>query len=970
MKTLSGIFAAVVLSACCLGVAACDKSAEPSAECFSNPPSEARPRVWWHWEDGNITKDGIRKDLEWMHRIGIGGYHHFDAGLSQAPVVKDRFIYMHEDWKDAFHYAIKLSDSLGFTVGIASSPGWSNTGGPWVSRDDAMKKLVWTTLDVEEGHFQAVLPEPEKRLDYYRDIKVVAFRLPETDGAVRSITVLGNRDRPKWNIQSYKWNLALEASDDGKTFREVARIPQTCSPSITVNFPPVSAKEFRLRDLDRGKDIPFVLHTRSRVQNAEDKAGFSTPYDLKDFPTVIPEGEELAELNTVVDLTSNLSSDGCLSWDVPQGRWRIIRLGYTLTAKQNGPAPKEATGLEVDKFDRDAYRRYFRTYLDMYRDATDGMIGSRGITELLVDSYEAGWQTWTPAMFEEFQARRGYSLLPWLPALTGEILDSAQATEKFLFDWRTTLGELYRDTYAQVRDIATEYGIGTVCLESQENGRVFVADGMAVKRHATVPMAACWTLVDMPTSHSTYEIAVSDMRESASVAHLYGKQWVAAESFTADGLEQDALAYTPERLKRLADTEFASGVNRIFIHESSHQPLDDCRPGVGLNKYGQWFCRHETWAEQAGPWMDYIARTSYMLSRGGNVADILVYYGEDTNITARYGKTLFPVPDGYNYDFVNPDGLFDLKVAGGRIVAPSGASYALLCLDMEGFPQTEKVRLRLDELKAGGAAVCDVRDLESAVASVTKDVTAPSEIRFVHRKTAGTDIYWLDNPTDGTVSGDLTFRCHGRKPTLWNPETGEIRELSYRTDGKMTVIPLEFGPDDAFFVVFGPRKASKEYTVASNKQDLTEELELKSWTLTFPQRTLNMDGLQDYTASQFEDVKYFSGTCVYTAEFDLDSVSPDAELDLGRVCDLCELKVNGQDMGVLWRAPFKASVGGVLKKGRNVVEVKLVNVWVNRLIGDAQPDCPDVTTYTTRKFYNARSPLLPAGLLGPVVLRY
>ena len=947
--------------------AACGKSGEPSPECFANPPSEARPRVWWHWEDGNITKDGIRKDLEWMKRVGIGGYHHFDAGLSQDPVVKNRFIYMHEDWKDAFRYAIRLSDSLGFTVGIASSPGWSNTGGPWVSRDDAMKKLVWTALDVEKGHLQTILPEPEKKQDYYRDIRVVAFKLPETDGAVRSIKVLGNNKRPKWNIMAYKWNLVLEASDDGKTFREVTRIPQTCSPSITVNFPPVKAAEFRLRDLDGNLDIPYVLYTRSRVQNAEDKAGFSSPYDLNDFPTVIPDDEPLAELGTVTDLTSKMSEDGRLEWDVPDGRWRILRIGYTLTGKQNGPAPKEATGLEVDKFDRDAYRRYFNNYLNLYRDATDGMMGARGITEILVDSYEAGWQTWTPAMFEEFESRRGYSLLPWLPALTGEILGSAVATEKFLFDWRTTLSDLYRDTYAQVKDIAASYGIGTVCLESQEDGRVFVADGMGVKRNATVPMAACWTLVDKPTSHSTYEMAVSDMRESASVAHLYGKQWVAAESFTADGLEQNALAFTPGKLKRLADTEFASGVNRIFVHESSHQPLDDCRPGIGLNKYGQWFCRHETWAEQAKPWMDYIARTSYMLSRGSNVADILVYYGEDTNITARYGKALFPVPLGYNYDFVNPDGLFDLKVEGGRIVAPSGVSYALLCVDIAGLPQTERVRMRLEELQAMGANVCDVKDLSSAIVSVSaRDVESPSGIRFVHRKTAASDIYWLDNPTDSTVCAEITFRCGGMVPVLWNPENGEIHALSYRTDGETTTIPLEFNADDAFFVVFGAWKASAE-----RKPEMTAgRIELKSWTLAFPQRTIKLNGLQDYTASKHEDVKYFSGTCVYTSEFELDTVPPDAELDLGRVCDLCELKVNGQDIGVLWRAPFKASVGKYLKKGRNVVEVRLVNVWVNRLIGDAQPGCRNVTTYTTRKFYNAESPLLPAGLLGPVVLRY
>ena len=956
MKTLSGIFAAVVLSACCMPVAAREKSAGPLADDFSNPPSEARPRVWWHWEDGNITKDGIRKDLEWMKRIGVGGYHHFDAGLSQAPVVKNRFIYMHEDWKDAFRYAIRLSDSLGFTVGIASSPGWSNTGGPWVSRDDAMKKLVWTTLDVEKGHLQVVLPEPEKRLGYYRDIRVVAFRLPETDGAVRSIKVLGNRNRPKWNIQTYKWNLVLEASDDGKTFREVTRIPQTCSPSITVNFPPVDAGEFRLRDTDRNEDIPYVLYTRSRVQNAEDKAGFSSPYDLKDFPTVISDDEELAELETVTDLTSKLSEDGKLEWDVPDGRWRILRIGYTLTAKQNGPAPKEATGLEVDKFDRDAYSRYFNTYLDMYRDATDGMIGAKGITELLVDSYEAWWQTWTPEMMEAFERKRGYSMLPWMPVLTGEIIDSPEASENFLFDWRRTIGDLYYDNYAQIKDIASGYGIRTICLESHENGRVLVADGMDMKRHATVPMAACWTVTSPDADHSTLPIAVADMRESASVAHLYGRRWVATESFTANGMEGRAFWYTPQRLKRLADTEFASGVNRIFIHESSHQPLDDCRPGLGLSIYGQWFNRHETWAELASPWTDYLARTSYMLSLGDNVADILLYYGEDTNVTARYGRQVLSAPHGYNYDFINARGLQDLKVENGVIVAPSGASYRLLCLDIDGLPQSKEAVSQLERLSSGGAKLCTVSGLPAALQGIGKDLECTSEIRYVHRRTEHCDIYWIDNSTDGEVRTELSLRSSKGGASLWHPEEGTVSPVEYfRKSGRIHV-PLKLAPDEAVFIVCGSAGAFdgiEERTVRDSAlQGPERSIELKDWTLDFPGCSVKMDTLRDYTTFEDGYVRYFSGTCTYTAEFSLDGGFSSAVLDLGEVCDLCRLTVNGQDAGILWHAPFRKDVGAYLHEGLNRIEVKVVNTWINRLVGDAQPSCTKVTTYTTAKFYS------------------
>ena len=960
--------ALLMLFSCCLTAFSGDGPVESG---FRSPPQEARPRVWWHWEDGNVTRDGIRKDLEWMHRVGIGGYHHFDAGISQKPVVEHRLVYMHEDWKDAFRYALELSDSLGMSVGIASSPGWSNTGGPWVSRDDAMKKLVWTSVDLPEGRCGIKLPRPSVNLDYYRDIRVLAFRLPESDGLVRSVKVLGNSGRPMWNILPYESNLALECSDDGKRFRQVAIIPRTTAESITVNLSPVEAGEFRLRDIiDSTRAVPeFILYEHSRINHSEEKSGFSSPYDLADFRTELSEGEIPAKSCDVIDLTESMDSAGYLSWNVPEGKWRVLRMGYTLTGRCNGPAPKEATGLEVDKLDSAAYRNYFITYLDMYRNASHGMMGSKGITELLVDSYEAGWQTWTPDMPEQFEKRRGYSLVPWLPVLTGEVLDDAAASEKFLFDWRKTIGELHAANYAQIKDIAKLYGIETLCLESQENGRVFNADGMDIKRYADVPMAACWTEVDFPTAHSTRPVAVADIRESASLAHLYGKRWVAAESFTADGTEGSAFAFVPSGLKRLADLEFASGVNRVFIHESSHQPLDDCKPGLGLLIYGQWFTRNETWAELASAWTDYLARTSYMMSLGSNVADILVYYGEDTNLTARYGKDSFPVPDGYNYDFINSKGLFDISVENGLLAAPSGNTYRVLCLDMEGLPQSEEIMERISELKAAGATVCTVDNLAEEVSGIDRDVDGPSCLRFVHRRYGDYDIYWVDNPTDDAVNSSVRFNTAGMEPRLWNPENGEIHPVSYKRNVKNTDVILDLGPDDAVFVVFGPKKAKRSYLLPERKKPASVDIKLTDWTMNFPFGTVKIDTLADYTSFDDADIKYFSGSCIYSTTFDIKEIPSDAILSLGKVCDLCRVKVNGKDAGILWREPFVCNVAGLLEEGGNTLEIEVVNTWVNRLVGDKQPDCRRVTTYTTGNFYKADSELHPAGLLGPVTLQ-
>ena len=958
--TLAGLFALLLLCGC-------NDGSDKLYEGFKNPPAEARPRVWWHWEDGNVTKDGIKKDLDWMKRVGIGGFHHFDASIDMAPVVDERLIYMQDGWKDAFRYAIAYADSLGMEMGIASSPGWSSTGGPWVEKEDAMKQLVWSVTDLSEGHFKGVLEQPFTRLDHYRDIKVVALPLPESDGAVRAVTVVGNDTRGRWAITPVSYDLSLEASNGGAEFATVAMLPNTSAPSITVNVPATKAEAFRLAGVKEGKEYKYILHTRSRVEHAEEKVGLSSPYDLNDFPTVVPEGETFPASGDVVDLTSCMQEDGTLEWDVPAGEWRVIRFGYTLTGKKNGPAPKEATGLEVDKMDPEAWDRYFHNYLEMYKDATGGKMGAHGIQNLLLDSFEAWWDTWTPRMEEEFEARRGYALLPWMPALSGEILGSPEETEKFLFDWRRTIGELHAANYERLHAFVKEYGLQNLYLESQENGRVYLVDGMDVKKQASIPMAACWAPLNEHARHSTASMAFADIKESASVANIYGKKYVSAESMTTDGYEGFALRFSPSSLKNVIDFEFWAGVSRVYVHESSHQPLDDCKPGLGLLQYGQWFTRHETWAEQAIAWTDYLARNCYMLSQGANVADILVYYGEDTNVTGRYGAKRFPCPQGYNYDFINPSGLFDVCVKGGRIVAPSGASYAVLCLDNAGLPESEEVRARIEELKAQGAVVCTKETLDAALEKTPADVVAPDGIRFVHRRAGDADIYWINKPSEDFSTVELSLRCSGRKPMAWNPVDGSARELSYKQEGGRTLVSLDMVPDDVQFVVLsGKAEASFELPAKSEASLVAVD---GAWTLSFPGRTIEGAVPGDYADYPYEDVKYFSGTASYTTTLALDSVPAEAVLDLGEVHDLAEIFVNGEKAGIVWKKPFAIDVAALLRDGDNALEVRITNTWANRMVGDAQPDCPQRTTYFSRPaLFKESTPTSPAGLYGPVTL--
>ena len=178
---------------------------------FENPPNTARPRVWWHWMNGNITKEGIKLDLEWMHRVGLGGFQNFDAALSTPQVVEKRLAYMTPEWKDAFKYATVLADQLGLEEAIAGSPGWSESGGPWVPASQGMKKYVWSETSCrrrqavhrharssavehrglsESGYSRpyAKAPEGSKPIpQFYADSAVIAYRRPASDVPLESL---------------------------------------------------------------------------------------------------------------------------------------------------------------------------------------------------------------------------------------------------------------------------------------------------------------------------------------------------------------------------------------------------------------------------------------------------------------------------------------------------------------------------------------------------------------------------------------------------------------------------------------------------------------------------------------------------------------------------------------------------------------------------------------------------------------
>lgn len=1085
-------------------------------EQFKNPPTSARPRVWWHWMNGNVTKEGIEKDIAWMKRVGIGGMQNFDINLDTPTIVDRRLAYMTPEWKDAFRFAASEADRQGLELAIASSPGWSETGGPWVQPEDGLKKLVWSETIVAGGkRFSGTLVTPpsvagpfqnipkqaglEDLLtardatpgpSFYRDVAVVAVpvtgsaSMPNavvTDGVGMHVDagLLNDEDltsgvalpsivspaKPQLNLDYGKpvtirsatlfmpgaaiplvgslVRADLLSSTDGRDWTPVVSVPVGEVPE-TVSFAPVTARYFRL---DFGPSMPggdgppatpglamenpfgkviggklthaltvgdLRLSPEARVDRFEDKAAFAL---VPDYYALGQPDDALSGIPaaSVINLTARMKEDGSLDWTPPAGEWRILRFGYSLLGTTNHPATSEATGLEVDKFDGDAVRRYVESYLDRYRSVTGpSLLGHSGVRALLTDSIEIGAANWTPRMIEQFKRLRGYDPTPWLPALVGFVVETREESDRFLYDYRRTLSDLISsEHYGTLAEVAHRYGL-KVYGEALESNRPVIGDDMEMRSHTDVPMAAMWAFDRKAGPDANY---VVDIKGAASVAHIYGQNIVAAESMTA---VMSPWAFAPADLKRVVDLEFVLGVNRPVIHTSVHAPVDDKVPGLSLGGIGQYFNRNEAWAELAKPWVDYLARNSLLLQQGRNVADVAYFYGEESPLTALYGhKPIADAPTRNAFDFVNAAAVLnELKNDGADVVAPGGARYRLIYLGGSSRRMTLGTLRRLAELAEGGATVVGSRpegspsrsdDAKTYAALVSRlwsgapstpigrgqviagmDVdgalrqigvrpdffftggTDGADIPFIHRVLADGDSYMLVNRLDRTEKIEAHFRVTGKAPQIWDAETGAIRAVSYRIVNGETIVPLSLAGEQSVHLVFRKQATSDQVILNEPVRHVIAALD-RGWSVAFQQgrgapASTPLDALSPLDENSDPGVKYFSGIATYASTFDVPKgwkAGTPLELDLGEVREIAEVRINGQLAGAVWHAPYSIEIGAVARPGRNTIEVRVANLWVNRLIGDQQPGATKIT-WTDHPTYRADAPLRRSGLIGPV----
>lgn len=1056
-------------------------------------------------------------------------------------------------WWQLVKFAMQEAKRLNLQLAMHVSDGFALAGGPWITPALSMQKLVWTKTYVKGGTDQEwQLPQPEPNEGYYKDIAVYAYpanssyafsdkvlipSVTTSNGTKAAFLSFPDEDN-KQSFRSdttcwiqYKYpepftcrsirihtggnnyqaqRLIIQASNDGEHFNTICRLQpprhgwQDADEDYTNAIPATTATHFRFvydkegsepgaEDLDAAKwkpsfkvmgiylsDEPFIHQYEAKNGSIWRIAAATTTQQVNDSDAV--------PLDKVQQLTGKMDSEGNLHWTAPPGNWVVLRIGHTSTGHTNATGGA-GRGLECDKFNADAITLQFNNWFAQAFEKTDHALAKEVLKIFHVDSWECGSQNWTDSFPAEFKKRRGYNLMPYLPAMAGIPVENAVITEKFLHDVRQTIAELVNDVfYVTLQKLAHAKG----CAFSAEAiAPTMVSDGILHYKQTDLPMGEFW--LNSPTHDKP-----NDMLDAISGAHVYGKTIVQAEAFTTVRMNWGE---HPGNLKITGDRNFALGINKMVLHVFTHNPWMNRKPGMTLDGIGLYYQRDQTWFKQSKAWIDYLTRCQALLQAGTPVADLAVFTGEElprravlpdrlintlpgifgneklakekkrlenkgqpmtstpggVNHSANmaYPENWIDALNGYAYDSFNPDALTMARVQKGRIVLPGGASYALLVLPGGNPMQPNDQVLSLEVAKKllglvkDGATVLMSKEYKDGVGmqddadslrlilnqlfdkrkkkgkiiwapyeessfqrwGVSKDVevlnspntgNTTNSIAWTHRKTAAADLYFISNQRDSAQSIRLSFRITGMTPELWDPVTGESREVpDWNVSHKRTFLSINLAPAQSVFIVFQKGAAAKSVrkttpnanrkitantsrrTVEKTTKEPTNETAFpenllldKHWTIQWdtsyggPGAPVTTDTLKSWSQYADTSIKYYSGIAIYRNTFSINNREQysSASIVFDSIFNIATVKVNGMDCGTLWTKPYSLDITKALKNGENKLEIEVANTWHNRLIGDQRVSPERRVTWTTAPFRLNDKPLLPAGLVGKVML--
>lgn len=1051
------LLAAAALTAAMAITGACT-STEELARDFATPPETVQTGIYWYWISGNISEEGVVRDLHAMKRAGIN--RAFIGNIGQDGLYTERNVLMMSDeWWKILHTALKTASELDIEIGIFNSPGWSQSGGPWVKPDEAMRYLASAQIEVEgPRHIETKIEAPAAD---FEDVRTIAYPAPEeyasrpdaaikTDFGADNAAAIADGDPatgitlPAGRVNTITFDCGkpytarsltlkllpspaaygarLEAEIDGTYTTVAAFTVDRSNPAINVGFDPyapvtvsfaaTTARRFRLETdaaAQSGGIAEAELSAQPRIASYAEKTlakmcQTPLPYWNHYMWPVQAEIDDKAyaiDPASVQDISASIDSEGNIKWDVPEGRWIIMRTGMAPTGVTNGPATPEATGLEIDKMSS----RHVRTHFDAFIGEILRRIPAedrKTFKVVVQDSYETGGQNFTDDFMQTFESVYGYSMLPYLPAYYGYVVGDQDRSDRFLWDLRRLIADQVAYQYVGgLRDVSHEHGL-TTWLECYGHWG-FPGEFLQYGGQSDEIAGEFW---------SAGSLGDIENRAASSCGHIYGKTLIWAESNTSGG---PAYSRAPVDMKQRTDRFFAEGINASLLHLYIEQADTSRYPGINA-PFGNEFDANNTWFSQMDLFTDYLKRCNYMLRQGLNVADVAYLIGEDApKMTGEQSPAL---PAGYQFDYINAEVIMrDANVSHGRITLPHGTSYRVLVLppvetmrpellekiermvsdgaillgrpprrspSMQNYPAADAEVERMARSMWGGCFdtkgandYCKGRiyngcTLEEIFAEIDLEpdfrVESGAPLLYNHRSMMGAEIYFVSNQSGAAVDATPEFRVDpALAPERWNPVDGSITSLlQFEATATGIRMPLHLEPLESCFIVFrgkGSPKAGDNNPTPASAVEISEP-----WHVAFDGKLsspapIEMASPADLAQNADPEIRYFSGTITYTTEFDLDDASAARVLlNLGRVESMAKVYVNDRYAGGAWCPPYKVDITQCVKKGRNTLRVEVVNKWVNRIVGDMQlpPEQRKISLLVNP--YDASTPLPPSGL--------
>ena len=725
MAKITHLFSLCILV--CLGLLSCNKT-ETSAnhpsfasieQGFRSIPDSVQTGVYWYWISDNISKEGVERDLEAMKVAGINRAFIGNIGIDGIPYGDHKLL--SSEWWEVLHAALKKATELNIEIGIFNSPGWSQSGGPWVKSSQAMRYLASSdTIVAGPGRMQLTLPSVGKD---EQDVCVIAYPALDKPVAEKSWAINKKSGQSSSSVlvfdkeatvrtliyrvnTPFKTTAKLWVKKGGK--EELLRqfVIDRSNPALNVGFvpyapvvislPETSASQFRLEMSEEGEAAGNVTLTSSPMMERYPEKSlakmFQTPLPMLDDylwekQPAVSDASLMVSPDAIKNVTE-FSKNGVLDWEVPEGKWVIRRMAMLPTGVTNLPAAPEATGPEIDKMSKKHVAFHFDAFIgDILKRIPEA--DRKTFKVVVQDSYETGGQNWTDDMISVFKERYGYDPVPYLPVLEGTVVGNPDISDRFLWDLRRLIADrVSYDYVGGLRDVCHQHGL-TTWLENYGHWG-FPGEFLQYGGQSDEIAGEFW---------SEGSLGDIENRAASSCGHIYGKRRVWAESFTSGG---PAFGRYPYQMKQRGDRFFTEGINSSLLHVYIHQPFEDREPGLDA-WFGNEFNRKNTWFSQMDVFTGYLKRCNFMLQRGDYVADVAYFIGEDA--PKMTGICTPELPAGYSFDYINGEVLLQrASVEDGRIVLPSGMKYRLLVL-----PQLETMRpeilQKIKELLQAGACV-------------------------------------------------------------------------------------------------------------------------------------------------------------------------------------------------------------------------------------------------------------------------